>query len=227
MSRPRLQDFPNQAAWREAMAAWSESPEGMEAEAGIQRQREQEAKEQAAQERAELVAGIGVPEKDLKLINAGLVRETGATRALAPVDGVEYALVVLSGNPGCGKTTAASNWILGGKDGRPLAGSLFVKAAALARWDCYDSEQMDRLLLAPRLVIDDLGAEYMDAKGRFLSVLTEVIDVRYDAGRPTVITTWVLPEDFRTRYRERITDRIREVGLFMNLDGKSLRGRKS
>lgn len=228
MKRPRRADFPTTDAWQQALTAWGDTPEGKAEAEALQRQRQEEERENAesaARQKAEQLAAIGTPAKDVRLIQAGEIRDTPARRALAPKSGVEYALIVLSGNTGCGKTTAASEWVLGGDGGMPGAGSLFVKAAALARWDCYDVEQMDRLLLAPRLVIDDLGVEYMDAKGRFLSVLTEVIDVRYDAARPTVITTGLSAADFKARYRERIADRIREVGLFIDLDGNSLRGR--
>jgi hypothetical protein len=227
VSRPHRQGFETGAAYERAVAAWAETPEGKAEAAELERRRAVDARELAAETARAKVEGMtemGLPAKDVRLVLGGHVVATGAVNALQRHEHKKYALIILSGNPGCGKTTAATDWIIGGKDGTPAPGSLFVKAAALARWDCYDTEEMDRLLLAPKLVIDDLGAEYMDAKGRFLSVLTEVVDVRYDAGRPTVITTWLNAEDFKLRYRERIVDRMREVGLFMVLDGVSMRG---
>lgn len=225
MSRPSRKLYVDDAAYEAAMVVWAKTEEGLAAAAEIERRRSADAREiavEATRAEDEAVAEMGVPLKDVRLIRAGGLALTGAVRALVPrPETAKDVLVVLSGNNGCGKTTAASSWLLAGK-----GGSLFVKAAALARWDCYDTEQMDRLLLAPRLVIDDLGVEYMDAKGRFLSVLTEVIDVRYDRSLPTVITTGLGAADFKLRYRERIIDRMREVGRFMELDGPSMRGQR-
>lgn len=221
-TKPRMSDYSkNPVEYAAALAHWAQTPEGKAEEIAVQRRRDMLARDEEterAREAEDRIVAMGVPAKDLALIKAQKIETTEAVEALA-MGG--KPLVVISGNPGCGKTTAASNWLVT----TPGPG-LFVKAAAMSRWDCYDNEEMDRLLKAPKLVIDDLGLEFMDRHGRFLSVLTEVIDVRYDASLPMVITTWLPPDDFKARYGERIADRLRESGRFAVVASVSRRGSK-
>lgn len=158
-----------------------------------------------------------IPPNFLQLCKSGSLEPTQATSELHDAD----KMVCLSGNPGCGKTVAAADWLW-----RNLPG-LFIKSARLARWDRYDNESMNRLLRARRLVIDDLGTEYQDAKGNFMAILDEIIDVRHDHSRPTVITTNLDAPAFKLRYGERIADRIREDGRFVSLSGGSMRKKAS
>lgn len=104
------------------------------------------------------------------------------------------------------------------------ADPLFVSSAKLSRWERYDNAAMDRMLLASRLVIDDLGTEFSDTKGNFLAVLDETISDRVANERPTVITTNLDPDGFRKRYDNRIADRIRGDGRWVAFEGESLRG---
>ena len=62
----------------------------------------------------------------------------------------------------------------------------------------------------PILVIDDLGVEYIDKNGFFLSRLDELIDARWGNFKRTIITTNLNRKDFQDRYDQRITDRIRQ-----------------
>lgn len=188
--------------------------------------------------KAKALRETGIPAKDQDRVSSGSIEQTPATDALA----TGAVLVCLSGNPGCGKTTAAAAWIWqylqrpeswkpdrrfhgtpGALPAAPLP--IFLKAARLSRWERYDAKEMDRLLTASRLVIDDLGVEFQDAKGNFMAILDEVIDVRYDESRPTVITTNLDADGFKARYGERIADRIRESGRFVSLGNPSLRKR--
>lgn len=131
-------------------------------------------------------------------------------------------ILVLAGDVGRGKTVAASWWLLQAVTQRQ---PLFVSAARLSRWDRYDRAEMDRLLLASRLVIDDLGEEFNDTKGNFLAVLDEAVSDRVANRRPTVITTNLTLEAFADRYGIRIRDRIREAGRWQNFAGTSMRGK--
>jgi DNA replication protein DnaC len=136
---------------------------------------------------------------------------------------------------GVGKTVAGSWWIWdfvhdwrnwkGRDDCKQFVPKkpVFVTATQLARASRYEDATMDRLLTASRLVIDDLGSEYSDAKGFFRSLLDEVVNVRYSMRRPLLITTNVGPEVFTERYGERIMDRLRECGAFTGIGGPSLR----
>lgn len=216
------------------VADWAAADERYKAEL------EAEARGLAVAERAAKAKALretGIPAKDQERVSTGTLEQTPATDALS----AGAVLVCLSGNPGCGKTTAAAAWIWNylenpdswRRDHRMLTPAIvpaaplpiFTKAARLSRWERYDVKEMDRLLTASRLVIDDLGVEFQDAKGNFMAILDEVIDVRYDESRPTVITTNLDADGFKARYGERIADRIRESGRFVSLGNPSLRKR--
>lgn len=149
------------------------------------------------------------------------------TEALAALSDLGTGVVVLSGVPGCGKSVAACSWLYDGLKGEPqsMRSSLFVTAARLARWERYSDAEMNRLLRAPRLVLDDIGTEYADAKGNFLAIFDEVISDRAANERPLVITTNLTGEAFKQRYDERISQRIRESGQFVSLKAGSMRKR--
>jgi hypothetical protein len=164
------------------------------------------------------ISGLDLPARTLELLEAGLARETEAVLTL----GTPATIAVLSGTPGCGKTTAAARWLyLAAKEQR-IRG-LWVTAARLARWARYDDAEMAVLLKAPRLVVDDLGTEYLDERGAFMTTFDELLNERYAHRRPTVITTNLNAEAFRARYDLRVVDRIREDGTFMEIESPSLR----
>lgn len=206
-------------------------------------QRQQELREQRAKEvraalgaaQREMLSKLGLAEKDLELIRADrLATTTLAVEALARA----AIVTVLSGGPGTGKTTAAAWWLHAyvtdpecwnevdswGSPPKPKGIPVFVTAARLARWPRYNEAEMDRLIRAPRLVIDDLGAEFLDEKGSFRALIDEVVNERYANRRPTVITTNLDVEPFKDRYGERVADRIRESGKWMGLGKVSMRG---
>jgi DNA replication protein DnaC len=131
------------------------------------------------------------------------------------------SVLVLSGPPGCGKTTAAARWALS-KYWPPK----FLRATAFASSSRYDQERRDGWLKAEALVLDDLGAEYADAKGNFLVDLDELVDTFYGDKRPLLITTNCTAEEFKKRYGNRVVDRLRECGSWFSASNPSLR-RKS
>jgi DNA replication protein DnaC len=104
---------------------------------------------------------------------------------------------------------------------------VWVTAAKLARWERYDEEAMNKLLRTPRLVIDDLGGEYLDKGGFYASLLDELINERQSSSRPTIMTTNLAAEAFKARYGERIVDRIREGGRFFECGNASLRRKQT
>lgn len=152
-----------------------------------------------------------VPAKFKTVIRLGLVEQTEAVQKTA---GIMDGITVLSGGVGCGKSLAAAVWVGGG---------MFVSSALLSRWPRYEMAEMRRLLMGNRLVIDDLGTEYMDDKGNFMAVLDECVNDRYSNDRPTMITTNLKAEDFRKRYGDRIADRVRDNGRFISLSDMSRR----
>jgi DNA replication protein DnaC len=128
-------------------------------------------------------------------------------------------VAVLGGNKGVGKTVAAATWALR----RPTA-TYFLPAAKFARASRYTAEQREEWLTAPALVLDDLGAEYIDTKGSFLTDIDELFDTFYADERPLIITTNCNHKTFQERYQERIWDRVIECAEWLSVDGPSLRG---
>lgn len=132
----------------------------------------------------------------------------------------EISALILSGPKGVGKTVAAAWWSL-----RRKAAPLFLRASTFAASSRYNRDERERWMGASALVLDDLGAEYVDAKGSFLVDLDELVDVFYGDKRPLLITTNCGAGAFKERYGERIADRIRECGAFFEWSGPSFRGR--
>lgn len=160
--------------------------------------------------------------------------------ALRAIDETEEAggIVVLAGNPGSGKTAAAARWgLFGGCAPR------FLRAAEYFRWSRYDHEKRDELFRASTLVLDDVGAEYADPNGSYRVDLDELVDRFYADKRTLVMTTniaYATPDQrarlkasgvavkddaptFVDRYGERVTDRIRECGKWVDSSTASMR----
>lgn len=131
------------------------------------------------------------------------------------------SVLVLSGSAGCGKTVAATWWAW---HRAPYA--RFLRSTTFAASSRYNHEQRDEWLNASALVLDDLGTEYVDAKGNFQVDLDELIDTYYGDRKPLIITTNCTPADFKTRYGSRVVDRVRECGSWFSIASESLR-RKS
>ncbi len=193
-------------------------------------QRAEMAKADVIRRQHDTFVASGVPARFVEIVEAGIGQTEATEAAWQVIDGV----AVLSGDPGCGKTVAACAWLrdlivrpgavvaLEGYRGRQ---PLFVTSARLSRWDRYDNEQMNRLLKADRLVIDDVGSEFADVKGNFNAILDELVSDRHGNRRPLIITTNLDGDAFKARYDERIADRIREVGRFVSIKAPSMRKR--
>jgi DNA replication protein DnaC len=144
---------------------------------------------------------------------------TSLIRRVADWKHEESSVLVLSGSRGCGKTVAAAWWALR----RSRSAPVFLRAPTFARSSRYEGDERDDLLRAPSLVLDDLGEEFLDAKGSFLVDLDELIDVFYGGRKPMIITTNCTKDVFLKRYGERIADRLRECGLWFSVGDASLR----
>lgn len=204
--------------------AWWEE---REAELGRDRQR-READEAAAAQAKRVAAMVecGLPVRHLEQVLAGGLRETDS---LAYVRQHPAGIHVLLGPKGVGKSLAAVAWLLLPREApRYLAPgpARFVDAPALARWPRYEEQRMRELERAGALVIDDLGVEFDDRSGAFRSLLDGLVNARYAANLPTLITTNIpKAAQFREKYGDRICDRVAETGNFYGCDGDSLRRR--
>lgn len=168
-----------------------------------------------AAQRYEDLAALGWPRRALNE-----ARSADATRAAVRAVNAwdaRYCAIVLSGAKGTGKTVASAWWALGAK--RRFR---FVRSAELVRASRFDGS-WDEWLKAPALCVDDLGAEYSDAKGSFVSDLDLLIDTFYSDMRPLIITTNCTSAVFLARYGERIADRINECAEWASVDGESMR----
>ena len=189
---------------------------------------ERQRKEQ--NERARQWAAWGIPSKDIPRIAAKNLEPTPAMAEMSAFGKRRLVLLVLSGPVGCGKTTAAAHWLASTHNRVSLIKTkprLFLPIAHCARLNRFDDHTMGAVERAKALVLDDLGAEYLDDKGAFTSLLDSIIDARYRHLLPTVITTNLRATEFKDRYGERTIDRLRERGEFIELKGASLRGRQA
>lgn len=203
---------PGSATWTEEQ--WADH------DAMIERQRaEQSAKEQADEFQRKLrrLEKAGWPKRALEAAQAADASKPAVAR-VTDWDTTSESVLVLSGPPGCGKTTAAAHWAIS-RGHEPQ----FLRATTFAASSRYDHEQRSQWLDAGALVLDDLGSEYADTKGNFLVDFDELIDTFYGDKRPLLITTNCRNEDFKSRYGSRVVDRLRECGSWFSVAGASMR----
>jgi DNA replication protein DnaC len=180
--------------------------------------------------RARLVATkleeMDIPARTLRSLDAIPLH----TEALAAIS-KQTDILVLSGGPGCGKSVAAAFWLvfnsISSKEGALWSAGYWVTAASLSRGYAYDQEAFSKLTKKHALVIDDLGTEYQDQKERYLATLAEIVETRFAREKITLITTNLGPVEFKARYGERLADRIREDGAFVECGTTSLRRKRS
>lgn len=163
--------------------------------------------------------GTGFPER--AIVAAAAAKPTAAIEKIKTWNHAEKCVLVLAGSPGCGKTVAATHWAM---HNRP--GATFVRASTFAASSRYDRAERNAWLKAQALVLDDLGGEYVDTKGSLMADLDELVDTYYGDQRPLLITTNLDREAFKSRYGQRIADRLRECGRWFSIASESLRGAK-
>lgn len=161
------------------------------------------------------LSAAGVPERTLTHVFDAQPLETEALKALQAALESKPTIVVLSGGVGCGKSCAAAWWL-------SQAEGAWVAAADLAK---VGDDAVTAQLRAKRLVLDDLGMEYLDGKGYLLAKLDSLVEHRNANMMPTVITTNLGAAEFKSRYGKRVEDRIREAGPFVVIAAPSLRRR--
>lgn len=207
---------------------WREHDEQIAAQREAERLEEVERDKHRRRSR---LVDLGLPPKDLELVLGGTayMSETQAMGEAQALLESGKVILVLSGERGCGKTTAASWWVAqahkGGSQYLVSTRAMFRDASKLARQSRYDDKGMQDLERAEALVIDDLGIEYDDKSGATRSFFDALINSRYANMLPTVITTNLNGQQFKARYGERVADRIREAGKFVELSDKSMRGK--
>lgn len=173
------------------------------------------------------LVSYAVPTRDLESFTMAQLDESDAKRAIDRFVERHAALrkqhvLVISGAPGTGKTCAAAYWLTLRSAKHPHVATrdpLFMTAAKIARTSSFDDAKLERIELAEKLVIDDLGVEYADDKGAFAAKLDMIIDARYEHLLPTVITTNLDAQRFKARVGARIVSRLEETGHFARVEG--------
>lgn len=167
-----------------------------------------------------------IPSHMQRLIREGAFEDTSAVKAVRAWLQSERPtpILVLVGGAGSGKTVAGICALC-------MSGGAFVRASDLAkRMDPWgqDREQHQPLDIRHRLIVlDDLGTE-RERDERFLSCLDEFVDARQGTYRGrqllTLITTNVPAKSLRTRYGDRVADRLSGSGTAVALTDESMRG---
>jgi DNA replication protein DnaC len=192
--------------------------------AEFERQQREDEAARARLARTERRRAAGIPERVIRLLDTpGALRETEALRIVRAFLESGKTFLVLAGGVGPGKTVAAAVAV------EEHRGQL-VKAMQLTRTGTYGEEAQAfwaALEETPLLALDDLGTEPRDEKGWAEANLSALLDERYDAELPVVITTNLPFEKFEARYLTsdggRLLDRFREAGEFHELRGESMR----
>lgn len=170
------------------------------------------------------VAACGAPYELVRLVVSGkTVRDSQVMKDLdewqrsAAQPGAR--ICVLAGPVGVGKTVAAVRWLMNFGGIRPG----YARAGDFEAVGRYDTEWRAQWRGASGFILDDLGAEYADAKGNLISDLDTLFDV-YATGRGRlVVTTNLTWEVFQARYGERISSRIVERATWINVTGPDQR----
>jgi hypothetical protein len=131
--------------------------------------------------------------------------------------------LLLLGGVGSGKSTAAGayavNWATDYRR-RPL----WVRAVEASRMSGFGADAEARFGVwreASLLVVDDLGTELMTPTWQ--QALDDVMDFRYQHSLRTILPSNLTADEFKKRYGERISDRIRHEGTVRVIDTKSMR----
>lgn len=174
-------------------------------------------------DRCELLRAGGFSARAIDDVRADRLAITEALRhATAYRDtpgGARKSILVLLGGVGCGKTTAAA-WLASEVGGsRPG----LVRAGQLERAGRYDRDLDAWVMERTLLVIDDLGVEYQDSRGAFLSVLDDLVDAAYGNRRRLVVTSNLDHQGLADRLGERIWSRFCDGAQIVHCGAADLR----
>lgn len=148
--------------------------------------------------------------------------------------------LLLSGNPGNGKTTmvrALRQLITLSEQPDPVETDFYgmpdvaylnvVSALELTALYSRNPSEYARLKNSGLLAIDDLGVEAVDVKyyGNIVSPITEVLCHRYEASLVTIVTTNLANSQIKERYDMRISDRFNEMMTSVGFPNVSFRRR--
>lgn len=128
------------------------------------------------------------------------------------------SMLVFAGAYGVGKTVAAA-WMLAHHP--RFAAATYLRAPQVAELELARPLALARLAGANVLVLDELGHE--GELGPTLTRMSELLALRFEGRRPTLVTCNLKLEQFGDRYGRKLVDRMREDGIFRVFDTPSLR----
>jgi hypothetical protein len=174
------------------------------------------------QRRIVLLRESGFPDEAIHGALLGQLQQTVALGHAKTFQRLPARMLVLAGGCGTGKSTAATWYAAQCDDERPL----FIRAAEVERRGRYDRKLDEQLKQATSIVLDDLGAEIVDSKGVFVSLLDELIDRVYAKRSIAIVTTNLISEQLRERYGARMMSRFEQTGIFASCGMDDLRRRR-
>jgi len=184
--------------------------------------------------REKLAHGMHIPVlfwQNLGIRTPPMLDQTDAVKAVRAF-GRSSGILCLGGPTGSGKSIAATEWLWRYWRGESIGDwpneirATFTTAQAVRRANWFDEDVVRRILVAPALVLDDLGAEQGDsATGTWAARLDEIVSVRHAGQRPLVITTNLPEAELWRLLGDRCEDRIEQV-RYVACVGESRRRQK-
>jgi hypothetical protein len=150
---------------------------------------------------------------------AGELADTQAMRHAREFMGGDWTVLALTGGVGSGKTLAAMHVAVEAGGSRPG----FIRSTRFERMGRYERELQAWLDARTMLVLDDVGVEFLDGKGAYLSLLDELVDQAWGDRRRLVITANLSPTELAKRVGERVWSRIADVGMVGQCGGEDMR----
>jgi hypothetical protein len=183
-----------------------------------------------------LVDSLKIPPKEALMISRGEDREGHRSIETKAIIGLRQAMadgllmVILWGPPGTGKSNAACRILAElcqvsiERDGLVervdvWSGGVYLRAPDFARMADWEEDRLAAIWGARHLVLDDLGEEEEfgeKATAKLRTLLTRRDD-QITKGTTTIITTNLTPTQLGARYHQRVFDRMRELGRWIQV----------
>lgn len=131
-------------------------------------------------------------------------------------------IYILSGKPGIGKTYAVCRGLLifcyGGEGKSYPRSGVFASIGEVLEAFRKETSLKEKILNVRLLAIDDLGCEYADKNSYNNFIIDEIFNHLYAHSRFCLITTNLTVAQFKSKYSERLVDRVREFGKFIEIE---------